>query len=140
MDLATYLNNIVASTRAWVAEDPSNRWAITPVADVSFWNDLGIFTVEQYVRHSLVGEYSDAYKSANGFRPRTDLSGWTNEQIEEEIKSLYASAKAHAESEAEWDRMDAEWRAEQDKLEAEKKSEDAWVAKWQHHYNRLVGV
>ena len=137
MDLTTYLNDIVAKSRAWVAEDPANRWAITPVADVSFWNEQGIFTVEQYVRDSLVCEYSDAYKSANGFRPSTNLAGWTNEQIEEEIKYLYTSSK---EKEAKWDHMDAEWRAEQDKLEAEEKAENEWFATWQHHYNKLVGV
>ena len=140
MDLATHLNNIAAETRAWVAEDPANRWAVHPVTDVAHWNEMGIFTVEQFVRDSLVSEYSDTYKSVRGFRPRYDLSGYTNEQIEEMIRDLYAEAKADAEAEAEMDRIEAEWRKQEDEKEAEAQAEDAWVSMWQHHYDRLVGV
>lgn len=139
MDLATYLNDIAAKTRAWVAEDPANRWAVHPVTDVAHWNEMGIFTVEQYVRDSLMAEFSDAYKSARGFRPRGDLSGCTNEQIEEMIRDLYAEARADAEAEAEMDRIEAEWRKQEDEKEAEARAESEWVATWQHHYDRLVG-
>lgn len=119
MDLATYLNE----------------------ADVSFWNEMGIFTVEQYIRSGIEGEFSDAYKSARGFRPRGyDLSRFTNEQLEAIISDLYAEARDKYEAEAEWDRLDAEWREQEDKREAEAKAEADWIAKWQHHYNRLVGV
>lgn len=140
MDLATYLNDIAAKTNAWVAEDPANRWAVYPVTDVAYWAEQGITTVDQFIRHSLVCEFSDAYKSARGFRPRYDLSGYTNEQIEEMIRDLYAEAKADAEAEAEMDRIEAEWRKQEDEKDAEAKAESDWVAKWQHHYNRLVGV
>lgn len=137
MDLATHLKNLADASRAWVAEDPANRWAAYPVQEVVFWNDMGIFTVEQFVRDGLLSEFSDAYKSAHGFRPRGyDLSAWTNEQIEEEIKSLYAYGRANAEAEAE---DFARWEAEQAAKEAEAKAEEEW-SKWQHHYDRLVGV
>jgi len=134
MDLATYLKTKNDECRAAAANDPSITMLILPVEDVAFWNEQGIFTVEQYVRDGLMCEFSDAYKSAHGFRPRGyDLSGWTNEQIEAEIKSLYAYANAHAEQEAEDLRS---WMAEQEKVEAEVKAEDDW-SKWQHYYDRL---
>ena len=140
MDLATHLNNIAASTRAWVAEDPANRWAVHPVTDVAYWAEQGITTVDQFVRDGLLSEFSDAYKSARGFRPRYDVSHLTNDQLQKMISDLYAEAMANYEAEKEWDRMDAEWREQEDKRDAEAKAEADWVMKWQHHYNRLVGV
>ena len=136
MDLATHLNNIAAESRAWVAEDPANRWAIHPVVDVAYWNNMGIFTVEQFVRDGLLGEYSDAYKSAFGIRPRNDVSGYTNEQLEKEISKLYSYARASEEAEIEAMRQ---WEADQTKAAEEAAAEAEW-SQWQHHYDRLVGV
>lgn len=141
MDLATYLNDIATKTAAWVAEDPANRWAVHPVTDVAYWAEQGITTVDQFVRDGLIGEFSDAYKSARGFRPRGyDLSRLTNDELQKMISDLYAEARANYEAEAEMDRMEAEWRKQEDEKEAEAKAEADWVMKWQHHYNRLVGV
>lgn len=134
MDLATHLKNLADAAIAWVAEDPANRAAIYPVQDIAFWNEQGIFTVEQYVRDGLLREFSDAYKSAMGFRPRGyDLSGLTNEQIEAEISDLYAYARGNAEAEAE---EIARWEAEQAEFEAA----EEWNSKWQHYYDDLVGA
>lgn len=140
MDLATYLNDIATKTAAWVAEDPANRWAVYPVTDVAYWAEQGITTVDQFVRDGLLSEFSDAYKSARGFRPRYDVSHLTNDQLQKMISDLYAEAMANYEEEMEWDRMDAEWREQEDKRDAEAKAEADWVMKWQCHYDRLVGV
>jgi hypothetical protein len=137
MDLATHLKNLADAALAWVAEDPTNRCAAYPVQDVAFWNAQGIFTVEQFVRDGLICEFSDAYKAAYGFRPRGyDLSALTNEQIQKEISDFYAYARSNAEHESE---MIAQWEAEQAAAEAEFKAENEW-SKWQHYYDKLVGV
>ena len=136
MNLATYLKTRNDEARAAFFA-AGGTVLVLPVEDVAFWNAQGIFTVEQYVRDGLMGEFSDAYKSAHGFRPRGyDLSSWTNEQIQQEISSLYAYGVAQAEAEAEDLRS---WIEEQEKTAAEAKAEDEW-SKWQHHYDRLVGV
>lgn len=140
MDLITHIKTINAKTLAWVAESPSTRWACTIVEDVAYWAEQGITTVDQFVRDGLIIEFSDAYKSARGFRPRYDVSHLTNDQLQKMISDLYAEAMANYEAEEEMDRLDAEWRKQEDEKEAEAKAETDWVMKWQHHYNRLVGV
>jgi hypothetical protein len=45
-------------------------------------------------RDSIEGEYSDAFKQANGFRPRGDYSwrGWSDARLEAATSAYYAQA------------------------------------------------
>jgi hypothetical protein len=50
---------------------------------------------------ALHQEYSDTYKSLHGFRPRNDVSGWTNAELYAEVQSLHADVAAEFQAEAE---------------------------------------
>ena len=48
----------------------------------------------QVLRDALESEYSDAYKAANGVRPRWSLAHLSDEALHEEAKSLYLFAES----------------------------------------------
>ena len=58
------------------------------VEDADFWAESKVFTADDLDRYLAESMYSDMYKDANGFRPRADLSRWSMEILEEEIKKL----------------------------------------------------
>ena len=53
------------------------------------------------IRNALEQDHSDTFKSLHGFRPRYDLSGWTNGELYAEIETLRADVDAEYQAEAE---------------------------------------
>lgn len=91
-DLATYIETRNAATRAWLDEDPTNRWAgFTP--GVEHWAEYGITTVEQFERFEREESYSDLYKSTYGFRP--DMFLFKNMTDAEQIEEYDSILSAH---------------------------------------------
>jgi len=83
----------------WVAECQANgaEWYTTTVTDPAHWAEMGVFTVEDYKRHQVVGYISDAHKDAYGFRPRgydwdamtmDELNQWADELSEEVAREV----------------------------------------------------
>jgi hypothetical protein len=98
-NLLNHLNAIKTKTEAWVAEDPTNRWACYPVTDLAHWAAYGITTVEQFEHHSLVGEAFELTRSAFGYKPSwAGLDGMTNEALKAEIASLADMVKREIEA------------------------------------------
>ena len=65
------------------------------------------------IRNALEQDYSDTFKSLHGFRPRNDVSGWTNDELYAEIESLRADVEAEFQAEAEAYPDDGEgWRSD----------------------------
>ena len=87
-DLLTHLKTENDKTLAWVAEDPSNRWAVTYTEDLEHWASLGVTTVEDLELYEFQCNYSDMYKYVYGFRPRNDTSAWTREDWKSELEFL----------------------------------------------------
>ena len=118
--LSAYIASLNAATLAWVAEDSANRFACTYTEDMSYWNEMGVFTVEDFQRNELESTAWDLYKSVNGIRPR-----WINFK-EMSIKELEAFIENLQEA--------AKWQAERDAAyEAQRKIEDAWRAEVDAH-------
>lgn len=122
-------------TRAWVAEDPENRWAGELVCDESWTTGLDA------ARSLAIGELSDAFKEANGFRPRHyNLAAMSLDDIEAELERCHEQAAEElAWKEAEDDmwadylaRCEAEDAAEEARLaeQAAKEAERARVERW----------
>jgi len=100
MDLTTYIAEQNAKTQAWIDEDPANRWASMIITDISFWNDQGIYTVEDMKRHDLETYIWDAYKDANGIRPRfMNFSAMSTEELQAEADYLSNQIKKQIEEE-----------------------------------------
>jgi hypothetical protein len=98
--LSAHIASLNAATLAWVAEDPTNRGACTYTEDLSYWNEMGVFTVEDFQRNELESTVWDLYKSVHGVRPRfMDLKSMTVADLEETIASLNDTAEWQAEME-----------------------------------------
>lgn len=68
--LTAHIQELNAKTKAWIDEDPDNRWAGMLVEEADHWAEYGVYTVEQFERHMLIETIWDVYKEVNGCRPR----------------------------------------------------------------------
>lgn len=124
MTLAQHLANINAATRAWVAEDPANRWAGLIVEDLSHWAEMGVHTVAQFKRHENETLFWDMYKEVTGIRPRhVNLKEMTDEELEKEVDRLGRQIERQIEADKEWVEMEMAYAyedaVEEDKVRAE---------------------
>jgi hypothetical protein len=118
-DLATYLNACAALAENWTAANPGS-FACSYHTDVAAWNEGGIFTVQDLLRHDLESTIWDLYKEVHGIRPRwVNFKEMSVADLEATIVSLHDTAAWHAE-------MDAQYAAQQ-------KIEDAWRAEVDAH-------
>lgn len=131
--LAQYLRERNAATEAWVAEDPSNRWAGTYTEDLAHWAEIGVLTMRDFLRYEMETQYSDLHKDALGFRPRgVNLSEWSYEELVEETDSLYRYMESQAARQVEYDiyfkKIEAEQKAEHEARLAEQPEPIDYVA------------
>jgi len=99
MTLLQHIKNINAQSKKWMNENPGS-WAGMVPEDIKFWNDQGIFTVEDYERDSLITSVYEMHKDAYGVKGRHyDFNNMSNKELEEELDRLCAVAKAECEAE-----------------------------------------
>ena len=109
MTLLEHIKNINAKSKAWMAENPGS-WAGMVVEDIKFWNDQGIFTVEDYERSNLEISVYEMHKQAYGVKGRHyNFKAMSTKELEEELDHLCDVAKREAEIEK---------RQEEDNLKA----------------------
>lgn len=82
-ELIDYIEAQNAKTQAWIDEDPTNRWAGMITTDESYWNEGGIFTVDDYVRDQLICQIRECSKAAYGSKINLDWDTYTTSQLEE---------------------------------------------------------
>lgn len=121
MALLQHVRNLNAKVRAWVAEDPSNRWAAYPIVDLKLFHSWGVFTPEDFDRYEMWNEAYEFYKTVHGIKPRW-WAGWQEWSIEE--------LKAQMERLSEDFRMEEEYAREQQerKLQEERDHKAAYAA------------
>lgn len=72
----------------------------TPLhAQLLFYQQNGVNTLEEAIKWDLYGTYSDIYKDAHGFRPRFNFLEYTIEKLEQMIDDVSDEAKEIAEME-----------------------------------------
>ena len=99
MTLLEHIKNINAKSKKWMDENPGS-WAGMVTEDIKYWNDQGIFTVEDYERDSLITSVYEMHKDAYGVKGRHyDFDNMSNKELEEELDRLCAVAKAEREAE-----------------------------------------
>jgi hypothetical protein len=109
MTLLEHIKNINTKSKAWMAANPGS-WAGMVVEDIKFWNDQGIFTVEDYERSNLETSVYEMHKEAYGVKGRHyNFSKMSTKELEEELDHLCDVAKREAEIEK---------RQEEDNLKA----------------------
>lgn len=107
--LVAHLEALNAKTLAWVAEDPSNRWASTWTTDLEHWAESGVHTVEDFERYELETFIYEGTKDFFHYRP-SGLKDLTLEQLRERADRLSAdiaieSAREEQEQKAAQDRF-----------------------------------
>ena len=109
MTLIEHIKNINTKSKAWMAANPGS-WAGMVVEDIKFWNDQGIFTVEDYERSNLETSVYEMHKQAYGVKGRHyNFSKMSTKDLEKELDHLCDVAKREAEIEK---------RQEEDNLKA----------------------
>ena len=65
-------------------------WSHTPRhAQLSFYQESNVNTIEEAIKWDLYGEYSDWYKDTHGFRPRFDFREYSIEELKKMIDDQY---------------------------------------------------
>ena len=97
-ELLAHLSGIRKQVETWVSEDPKNRFGCYPVQEVEFWAEMGITTVAQFEHYSLVGQVSDAHKSAFGFKPHWGrLMAMSDADLKKELNACDRQLEAQRE-------------------------------------------
>ena len=103
MTLLEHIKNINAKSKKWMDENPGS-WAGMVTEDIKYWNDQGIFTVEDYERDSLITSVYEMHKDAYGVKGRHyNFKEMSNEDLQKELDSLCKVAKENAEQEKKWE-------------------------------------
>ena len=88
-------------TQAWVAEDPTNRWAGLYVEDEAHWIERGITTVEALERDNLATYIYEGHKDAFGVKGRHyNFEAMSLEELKAEADYISRSVKEQMELEA----------------------------------------
>ena len=99
--LLAHIQGLNAATLAWVAENPTQRWACTYTEDMSHWLDMKVSTVEEFTRYNLVCEVFEATRSVWGYKPSwSGLMSQSVESLQSELETLMEASKGMAEAEA----------------------------------------
>ena len=103
MSLLQHIKNINAESKKWMDENPGS-WAGMLTEDIKYWNDQGIFTVEDYERDSLITSVYEIHKDAYGVKGRHyDFDSMLNKELEEELDRLIKVSKEVEEEEKKWE-------------------------------------
>lgn len=143
LGLAEYLANRNAAKRAWVAEDPKNRWAMYIVEDLEHWKSYGVETVAQFEHYMAVATVCDFHKDVWGYKPSwAHLQSLSLQELEGMIEQLKKDAEAQREAREDeddeiqayykeqmeqWKREDAEMLLRKPETLAEREEEAYWA-------------
>ena len=109
-ELINHIKAENAKTRAWIDEDPDNRWAGMIVEDPEHWKRMGVTTVEQYEHYMMSMTIYDLYKEVHGIRPRWyDFDSMSYE----EMKKLYDGLLEELESQQEADKTERKYNEQE---------------------------
>ena len=109
-ELINHIKAENAKTRAWIDEDPDNRWAGMIVEDLEHWKRMGVTTVEQYEHYMMSMTIYDLYKEVHGIRPRWyDFDSMSYE----EMKKLYDGLLEELESQQEADKTERKYNEQE---------------------------
>lgn len=90
-ELLAHLEAEEARVKAWVAEDPQNRFAAYSVVDLDHWREYGVTSVAAYTKYNLVADIVDAHKEAYGFKPNwAHLMSLSIAELEDEDRKISA--------------------------------------------------
>ena len=100
-ELMAHIKAENAKTKAWVAEDPKNRWAGLYPEDEAHWVERGITTLEALERDELECYIYDAHKTAFGVKGRHyDFKAMSLQELKDEADYISKACDEQLELEA----------------------------------------
>jgi hypothetical protein len=80
--------------------------------DVAWYNESGVYTIEDAIKWDLYSTISDVSKDANGFRARFNWQTMTIAELEADLEYYYKAANETYEREVKWEkRATIAWKA-----------------------------
>ena len=107
--LLQHIESLNAQAQAWMDANPGD-WCSKYTDDMSYWYDMGIFTVEDFKRNQLINGISDASKDLYGCRMRLDWDEMSIEQMESTYDNICRQLREQFEMEQEAEALAAEWK------------------------------
>ena len=107
MTLLQYIESLNAKAQAWMDANPGD-WCSMYTDDMSYWYDIGVYTVEDFKRNQLINGISDASKDLYGCRMRLAWDEMDIEDLEQTYENICAQLRLQFEQEQEWEREQAE--------------------------------
>ena len=119
-------------TKAWVAEDPKNRWAGLYPEDEAHWVERGITTLEALERDELECYIYDAHKTAFGVKGRHyNFKAMSLQELKDEADYISKACDEQLELEAKMEKEATERFeasvAEYQKMAGSRKDAIRWV-------------
>ena len=123
--LAQALETRNAITSAWIAEDPSNRWAMLLHTDLADWASYGVTTSEELEHYLLVSNVFETNREVYGYKLNwADLMALSIEQLEGELALLQEAAETQLKHEEQHD----EWIKSREEYYEEQQRQEDWLA------------
>ena len=107
MTLLQHIESLNAQAQAWMDANPGD-WCSKYTDDMSYWYDMGIFTVEDFKRDQLINGISDASKDLYGCRLRLNWDEMSIEDMESTYESICAQLREQFEEEQAAEAFEAE--------------------------------
>lgn len=107
--LLQHIESLNAHADQMMAQEPG-LWMSKWTDDISHWNEMGIFTVEDFERNSLINNISDASKELYGCRLRLDWDEMSIDRMKEMYKNICDQLNEQFEMEQEAEALAAEWK------------------------------
>ena len=131
-ELMAHIKAENVKTKAWVAEDPKNRWAGLYPEDEAHWVERGITTLEALERDELECYIYDAHKTAFGVKGRHyKFSEMSLQELKDEADYISKACDEQLELEAKMEKEATERFeasvAEYQKMAGSRKDAIRWV-------------
>ena len=131
-ELMAHIKAENVKTKAWVAEDPKNRWAGLYPEDEAHWVERGITTLEALERDELECYIYDAHKTAFGVKGRHyNFKAMSLQELKDEADYISKACDEQLELEARMEKEATERFeasvAEYQKMAGSRKDAIRWV-------------
>ena len=131
-ELMAHIKAENVKTKAWVAEDPKNRWAGLYPEDEAHWVERGITTLEALERDELECYIYDAHKTAFGVKGRHyNFKAMSLQELKDEADYISKACDEQLELEAKMEKEATERFeasvAEYQKMAGSRKDAIRWV-------------
>jgi hypothetical protein len=113
-----------ATTTAWVAEDPTNRWSMLLDTDLVRWASCGVTTSEELEHYLLVSNLFEMQREVYGYKPSwAALAALTTAELESELTFLESVAETQLQQEEEHDA----WMKSREEYYEEQQRQEDWL-------------